>query len=623
VTKKTEKNNQNPNSNSKDFLSIIEGLKKNQKRITDVLASRILPGDYKLHSALFKLKGEEEPVGLVFTVASGKKDTYVLVDISVPHLQIGQKYTLPAKAKLFHKQEKVPLNRIKKAIVLVRKGTETISARPSRIRCPIIEIQLEKLIDTRVKKTTSTRRDNKQKKEEPQPKHGPKPVSPELLYALKEAIVHECLSTMHKRRNKYIRKGLWRWIEREILDPNVHFYLIILSSIYQGKTGDILSRRFRSAENFSGKIDDVISAIFSKETNLADEIKKNSERHKKALKKFLACFSQTPPFEYLKNLFLKEYRTNQDGLKARLSVFTTLNQLLERCGFEGEKETQYPLEILDELGIFQGIMTGNYQKLRIINASKKLKHLVPQAEWGEEEIYLLRNQLARALNLPAQEFNLNAFLPQAFVQDAKYLAEARKEAFRGSPKNTNKKTTDNEKKADKRVEEQRNTSKTSDDESQPVSQRPERTKKSAPSTQTEDRSHRERRPMRECDESKHRHFEFFGGVIEEDVDSVRLALAISRHEAEKQAQQEAKELETPEDKELEYLAEDEGHVKPLKASGGMGYPIASAPPRRKPSNGNNSNNNNKSNRRRRPGNRTSQNNRNRRPGNRRTNGSNK
>ena len=54
---------------------------------------------------------------------------------------------------------------------------------------------------------------------------------PELLEALKRTIVHECLGTMYKRRNKYIRKGLWRWIEREIMDPNVHFFLIILSSI--------------------------------------------------------------------------------------------------------------------------------------------------------------------------------------------------------------------------------------------------------------------------------------------------------------------------------------------------------------------------------------------------------
>ena len=38
--------------------------------------------------------------------------------------------------------------------------------------------------------------------------------------------------------------------------------------------------------------------------------------------------------------------------------------------------------------------------------------------------------IAKALNLPAQEFNLNAFLPQAFFQDAKIMAESRKEAIR-------------------------------------------------------------------------------------------------------------------------------------------------------------------------------------------------
>jgi hypothetical protein len=37
-----------------------------------------------------------------------------------------------------------------------------------------------------------------------------------------------------------------------------------------------------------------------------------------------------------------------------MSVYKTLQQLLERCGFEGEREVFYPLEILDELKIYQG-----------------------------------------------------------------------------------------------------------------------------------------------------------------------------------------------------------------------------------------------------------------------------
>ncbi|MDD3148346.1 MAG: hypothetical protein PHD82_13710, partial [Candidatus Riflebacteria bacterium] len=352
---------------------------------------------------------------------------------------------------------------------------ESVSTQPGRIRCPIIEVQLESIVkpepvnekpadrqprDNRGPRDKRDSRDNRadrQQNDRQQPtaieqQKSPTPLRPagsgsdvkadnqqptgitgvsqDLLFALKEAIVHECLSTMHKRCNKYVRKGLWRWIEREIMDPNVHFYLIILSSIYQGKTGEILSRRFKSVEDYSNKPEEVIQAIFSRENNLADEIKKDSDRHRRALTKFLVCFSQTPPFEYLKSVFLKDFRSFNDGLKARMSVYSTLEQLLDRCGFEGEKETRYPLEILDELKIFQGIMTGNYICLRTDNAAKKLKHLVPQVEWSNDDIYSLRNQLAKALNLPAQEFNLNAFLPQAFFQDAKIMAESRKEAIR-------------------------------------------------------------------------------------------------------------------------------------------------------------------------------------------------
>lgn len=472
------------NQTEHEFSRIKEGLKANQARIAESLRQRVGTGDWKISELDCKLDNGNEQIDVVFSAPDGKKEKYIILDISIPHLGIGQKYGLPGKAKLFQKEREVSALRIKKAIILIRKGTESVSTQPGRIRCPIIEVQLESIVkpepiiekpverppretrdprDSRDKRESRDNRDNRDNrgdrnrndrqqpavaepvraaspaqpprtvndsKSEAQQSTGITGVSQDLLFALKEAIVHECLSTMHKRCNKYVRKGLWRWIEREIMDPNVHFYLIILSSIYQGKTGEILSRRFKSVEDYSNKPEDVVQAIFSRENNLADEIKRDSERHRRALTKFLVCFSQTPPFEYLKSVFLKDFRSFNDGLKARMSVYSTLEQLLERCGFEGEKETRYPLEILDELKIFQGIMTGNYACLRTDNAAKKLKHLVPQVEWSNEDIYSLRNQLAKALNLPAQEFNLNAFLPQAFFQDAKIMAESRKEAIR-------------------------------------------------------------------------------------------------------------------------------------------------------------------------------------------------
>jgi hypothetical protein len=605
--------------------------------ISDSLKSRVGPGNWKLWKTSYKLEEENESVDLIYVSDDGKKEKYILVDVSIPHLQVGQKYLLPAKAKQFQKQENVPLTRIKKAIVLVRKGTETISARPARIRCPIIEIQLEKI--TQPDKKTETRPQRKEHSKEQNKEHskdqGKEPVqekkpsqgvSQELLFALKEAIVHECLSTMHKRRNKYIRKGLWRWIEREIMDPNVHFYLIILSTIYQGKAGDVLSRKFKTVEAFSDQAEEVISAIFSKETNLADEIKKNSERHKKALRKFLACFSQTPPFEYLRSLFLKEFRSNQDGLKARLSVFTTLNQLLERCGFEGEKETQYPLEILAELGIFQGIMTGNYARLRIDNAGKKLKHLVPQVEWNEEDIYQLRNQLAKALNLPAQEFNLNAFLPQAFFHDARVMAEARKEAFRAAPRpepqakpssekrDKNEAASDTGKRDSRRHEQRRpEREKPSDDSAQTneiVSE--ESVKEAAVLPDTNIR--REKRRLNECDEASHRNFEFFGGQTEEDIDSVRLALAMSRHESEKLQAMKKAELDAKEAPVIDEDEEDLNHRPPLKVSNDKPYAVNHMPPKRRPTRSSgNSNNPNRNNRRRKPGGKPTGNKRHRKP----------
>ena len=450
----------------REFSKIKEGIKHNKVKIAEFLRQRVGPGDWELTESDVFLDDEAGTIDMVFSCADGKKDKYILVDVSVPHLGVGQKYLLPTKAKVFQKQREIPSTRIKKAIILVRKGTETISVQPLKIRCPIIEIQIENILK-QSKASTTNKVSEKPKKEETNEgyvqkslnfesndesnedssyQNNEKPVkqkvkagfsslSEDLLYALKEAVVHESLSTTYKRSNKYIRRGLWHWIEREIMDPNVHFFLIILSSIYQSKTGEILSKKFRTIESYIENPENVINAIFSRENALADEIKKNSERHKKALTKFLGCFSQMPPYDYLKSLFLKEFRSNSDGLKARMSVFTTLEQLLARCGFEGEKEINYPLEILDELKIFQGIMCGNYETLRTDNASKKLKHLVPQIEWEADDIYALRDQLAKILNLPSAEFNLNAYLPQAFMQDAKNMVETRKEALKQQPSN--------------------------------------------------------------------------------------------------------------------------------------------------------------------------------------------
>lgn len=592
-----ERKNDNVKS-EKDFLRIKAGLAKNISDLSQAISSRVMQGNWRLYKKDCSLKNGET-IDMVFSAPQGRKETYLLVDISVPHLLTGQKYTLPSEAKAFQKDFKVPANRIKKAIFLIRKGTETISARPSRIRCPIIELQYEDII----KKTEPAENKNsheKSKKDQPHKNNSVKndseknnkTVSEDLLTALKEAVVHECLSTMHKRRNKYVCKGLWKWIENEIIDPNVHFFLVMLSSIYQGRTGEILSRKFKTVNAYSERPHDIANVIFSKENNLADEIKKNSARHQKALGKFLACFAQTPPFDYLKSVFLKEYRTcGYDGLKARMSVFSTLNQLLERCGFEGEKETQYPLEILDELGIFKGILTGNYSQLRVENASKKLKHLVPQIEWGEKEIYQLRNQLAKALNLPSQEFNLNAFLPQAFVQDAKHIAQSKKESIRSQsiPVNRNQNT----------------------ETFKPVVQQ----KSPPPPRQTHTRNnynqdHRKELPEKPitvpvnqqdepearktnyiCDESRHRFFENFGGHLEEDREAIKLALAIERHEQQKATKKQNKQQEAD-------LIADEAeanHIPPTKSS--TQKPRHDPPIPRKKLSSNHGNHNNKNRRR--------------------------
>jgi len=389
----------------REFLTIKAAIQNKPEVVESLLKQRFnSPKPWKFFKADLVLVESGEIIDLVFEHSDPQDRRFILVDLSIPYLQKGQKFTLEAKAKQFQKEHGIAMSRVKKAVLLVRKMNETISVSSSRLHCPLIEVELNQFIEF------PPTPDDPPKTEKP-----PAGFSEELLEALKGAIVQDCLATMHKRRNKYIRKGLWRWIEREIMDPNVHFFLVILSCIYQGKTSEVLSRRFKTIDDYGKNGESVIDGIFSEETGLAPEILKNAERHRRALRKFMECFGQTPPFDYLRTLFLREFRTSKDSIKARTATFDVLKELLARCGFLGEKEIQYPLEILDELGIFQGLIMGNYSQLRIENATKKLKHLVPNKDWTSEEVYKLRNELARLLNLPADEFNLNAFLPQAFI----------------------------------------------------------------------------------------------------------------------------------------------------------------------------------------------------------------
>ncbi|HOT28038.1 MAG TPA: hypothetical protein PLU72_07595 [Candidatus Ozemobacteraceae bacterium] len=391
----------------REYLTIKQSLLQNiaiiEERLQKIFSS---PKPWKFQRADHVLVESNEVIDLVFEHSAPDDKRFVVVDICVPYLARGQKYTLDTKAKQFQKEQGVAAVRVKKALLMLKRSGETLAPPSTKLSSRIIELDISVLTGEEAPPVQS------------QPEKAAAPVfTPELLEALKRTIVHECLGTMYKRRNKYIRKGLWRWIEREIMDPNVHFFLIILSSIYQGKTSEILSRQFKTVEEYSGGSEKIIEALFSNENGLAPEILKNAERHKQGLRRFLACFEQTPPFEYLRTLFLKEFRTSRDSNKARIAVFDTLRELLSRCGFEGEKEVQYPLEILDELSIFPGFIMGNYAQLRVENASKKLQKLVPEHTWNADEIYKLRDELARVLGLPPAEFNLNAFLPQAFLRD--------------------------------------------------------------------------------------------------------------------------------------------------------------------------------------------------------------
>lgn len=446
LKKKEDKNEHLLHEAEVEFYKIKKAIAENLDILIALLRRRFKKyKDWILFGIDVTLPEENSKIDLVLVQEGEGNTKYLLFEFSIPHLGIGQKYTLDSKAKVFKKSFGIPSNNIKKAILLIKKANEQVVLSTKKLNVPVFEIAYETIQDlieqnkaknVEEKHSDITNIPHLSEDKQIIAEEGQlgvenaekasintnitesaisnEQLSKELVEQLKESIVHEALSTIHKRKNKYIRRGLWKWLERDILDPNVHFFLIILSCIYQGKSGDVLSKYFKTLEQYTKYPNEVIEKIFSPETCLAPEILQAAERHKKALQKFLECFVTTPPYEYLRSLFLKEFRASRDSLKSRIAVFETLKELLTRCGFVGEKEVQYPLEILDELGIFQGFLAGNYKTLRVENAIKKLQQLVPYKTWTPQDVYKIRDEVAKLLNLPPHEFNLNAFLPQSF-----------------------------------------------------------------------------------------------------------------------------------------------------------------------------------------------------------------
>ncbi len=350
---------------------------------------------------------DQQAIDLVFEQEAPGGGKIVLVDLTIPHLGKGQKFTLEHKANLFMQQRGINPGRVKKALLLVKRQGDPIRISESRLRCPIISVTVPELLSGLAAAVEPIQ----------QAARGPQAITNQVIDLLLDALVRDSLATMRKRWNKYVRKGLWRWIEREISDPNQHFFLILLSCIYQGNTGDLLSQKFRAVEDYTRDPAKVVDVLFSPENNLSSQLVNDRERHQRAVVKFLGCFEQTGPFEYLRGIFFKEFRTGAEGLVARRHVYEAMKVLMRRCGFDGEKEILYPLEILVELGIFQNFLTGDFTELRVENATKKLMNLVPNFTWTPEQIYKLRDQLARTLGFEPIDFNLNAYLPQAFSRD--------------------------------------------------------------------------------------------------------------------------------------------------------------------------------------------------------------
>ncbi|MFC1743085.1 hypothetical protein ACFL35_03750 [Candidatus Riflebacteria bacterium] len=220
------------------------------------------------------------------------------------------------------------------------------------------------------------------------------------------------LPILVKRKDRYLRKGLWTWIDKGAHEEDYHFFLAIFNCIYQEKAVDKLLSKFTTINQIFEGVEEVVELLLEAEENLPKWVVQDIDAHSRKITKLISCFAKMRPITFIKETFEREMLRSSDSYQARISVFHMLSNLLTKCGYSGERENQHVLEILYEIGICRGYIEIDYAQNRTINALTKLKLHFPDIEWNAEKIEPLRGKIAKKLGLEVKDFNLSLFIPK-------------------------------------------------------------------------------------------------------------------------------------------------------------------------------------------------------------------
>lgn len=234
-----------------------------------------------------------------------------------------------------------------------------------------------------------------------------KPVIPENILNKVENVVKEnALKVIQSEYDWYKKKLLWKWIDEGIEDRNLLFFYSIFDGIYHGNTGVRLSKHIRSFEDLIKFKDVIYNFIFEPGIKLLTGVRKYKDKHRIAIIKLINYFSETPPVDYVRNTFRRELANTDDTLLARRRVYDHFVEILKDCGFSGDHETRYPVDVLFETQIFSGYLDASEKQGKSGNIDFALKKISPEFKWNQKAKDFLHRTVADRLGVDTRTVNL-------------------------------------------------------------------------------------------------------------------------------------------------------------------------------------------------------------------------
>lgn len=243
----------------------------------------------------------------------------------------------------------------------------------------------------------------------PPPPKPPAPIPEEIVKKVEKIVKNNALTVIQSEYEWYIRGLLWKWIDEGIEDRNLLFFYSIFDGIY-ANTGVRLSKRIRSYEDLLKFKNFIYDFIFEPGIPLMTGVRRYKQKHKEAIPKLIDHFSEKPPVDYIRHILKIELANTGDSLLARKRVYNNLIQVLKDCGYSGEHETRYPIDILFGTQIFSGYLDASERQGKSVHIDIALRKIAPKFKWNQRTKDSLHKIVADRLGIDSRTVNLALYL---------------------------------------------------------------------------------------------------------------------------------------------------------------------------------------------------------------------